>query len=173
MTPTPIIGIMGSYSATPEVYQLAFHIGELVAQEGWIVLTGGRAAGVMEAAAKGAKTRGGVTIGILPGKTQDETSEYIDFPILTGMGDARNVINILTSWVVVACPGEAGTLSEIALALKNKRPVILLAFHLGTLFEAYHTAGLLYEAHTPEEAITQIKHILTQSSNQPPSINKG
>jgi predicted Rossmann-fold nucleotide-binding protein len=76
------------------------------------------------------------------------------------MGSARNMINVLSSHVVVACPGGAGTLSEIALALKHGRPVILLDMDVGDVFSAYQASGRLQTAATPEEAVAAIKSIL-------------
>jgi uncharacterized protein (TIGR00725 family) len=78
-------------------YEDARRLGGLIAREGWILLNGGRASGIMEASARGAKENGGLTIGILPGNNPAWASEYIDIPILTGIGFARNYINVLTS----------------------------------------------------------------------------
>jgi uncharacterized protein (TIGR00725 family) len=78
----------------------------------------------MEAAASGAKQAGGVTVGILPGPASSEANPSIDIPIVTGMGHARNVINVLTSQVIIAVHGAYGTLSEIALALACGKPVV-------------------------------------------------
>ncbi|MEP0911254.1 TIGR00725 family protein [Leptolyngbya sp. GB1-A1] len=122
-----IVGVMGpGETATDRDCQTAFTLGEQIAQRGWILLTGGRAVGVMEAASRGAKQAGGLTIGILPGTTDYGMSEAIDIPIVTGMGSARNHINILTSNVIIACGMGAGTASEVALALKAQKPVILM-----------------------------------------------
>ena len=120
-----IIGIMGGGRASPENADMAYRLGYSIAKEGWILLNGGRSAGIMEASAKGAIDQGGMTIGIVPDDNDRQVSKYIEIPILTGMGNARNCINVLSSNVVVACPGGAGTVSEIALALKNRRPVII------------------------------------------------
>ena len=114
-----IIGVMGGGRAEAQTLDAAYRLGKLIAREGWVLLNGGRAAGVMEASARGASEEGGLTIGILPDDRPGRASEYIDIPILTGIGDARNYVNVLSSDVVVACPGRAGTLSEIALALNS------------------------------------------------------
>jgi hypothetical protein len=113
-------------TATDGDRQTAFALGQQIAQQGWILLTGGRAAGVMEAASRGAKQAGGLTIGILPGTTCAGMSEAIDIPIVTGMDSARNQVNILTSTVIIACGMGSGTASEVALALKAQKPVILI-----------------------------------------------
>ena len=156
----PIIGVMGGGRADEDSLAAAHRLGQLIAAQGWALLNGGRAAGIMEASARGAREQGGLTIGILPDDRPGGASEYIDIPILTGIGDARNYVNVLSSDVVVACPGKAGTLSEIALALKNRRRVVLLDFDIGTFFDAYKEEGLLFEAATPEEVIERIKKLL-------------
>jgi uncharacterized protein (TIGR00725 family) len=78
----------------------------------------------MEHAARGARAAGGLTIGLLPGENPDEASDYIDVAIATGLGHARNAILARTADGVVALGGGLGTLSEIALALRNRRPTI-------------------------------------------------
>lgn len=112
--------------ATDTDLDYAYNLGAAIATQGWILLTGGRHSGVMDAASRGAMERGGLTIGILPGSTYQELSSAITIPILTGMGNARNVINVLSSQVVIACGMGAGTASEIALAIKSCKPTILL-----------------------------------------------
>ena len=141
-------------------YEVARRLGCLIAKEGWILLNGGRASGIMEASARGAKENRGLTIGILPGTDPDWASEYIDIPILTGAGLARNYINVLTSQVVVALPGRTGTISEIALALNIGKKVISLKFDLGPLFKKYEEEKRLIYAKQPEEVIDLIKRIL-------------
>ena len=78
----------------------------------------------MEAAAKGAKEGGGITVGILPGDSASGANPYIDIPIVTGLGNGRNIINVLTSQAIIAIYGSYGTLSEIALAMKCRIPVV-------------------------------------------------
>ena len=154
-----IIGVMGGGSASETDIQSAYQLGAFIAQQGWILLNGGRNSGIMEASAKGAKDHGGITVGILPDDTAQRASRHIQIPILTGMGDARNYINVLTSRIVVACPGGTGTISEIALALKNNKQVILMNFDTGIIFESYRRRGLLFSAETPEEVIETIKSL--------------
>ena len=154
-----IIGVMGGGSASAADTKSAYQLGALIAKQGWLLLNGGRNAGIMEASAKGARDHGGITVGILPDDTSRRVSRYIQIPILTGMGDARNCINVLTSNIVVACPGGAGTISEIALALKNDKPVILMNFDLGSVFGGYRRKGLLYYVNSPEEVIDTIKSL--------------
>jgi uncharacterized protein (TIGR00725 family) len=123
-----IIGVMGrGENATANDLQNAYILGQLIATQGWVLLTGGRNVGVMDAVNKGAKSADGLTIGILPGdNNQDGISSSVDIAIFTDMGNARNNVNILTSDVVIACGMGAGTASEVALALKAKKQVILL-----------------------------------------------
>ena len=122
-----LIGVMGpGQPANPQVEPVAYELGKRIAQQGWGVLTGGRNVGVMEAASQGAKSVGGLTIGILPTSAPQGLSTAIDIPILTDMGNARNNINVLSSQVIIACGMGAGTASEIALAIKAQKPVILM-----------------------------------------------
>ncbi len=154
-----IIGVMGGGVATPNDEKAAYILGGLIAENGWVLLNGGRQAGIMDASAKGAKSQGGLTIGILPDNNRSMASEYIDIPILTGMGNARNSINVLTSDIVVACPGGPGTLSEIALALKHDRHVILFNFNADNLFDRYAQKGNLHYSETPEQVINKIREL--------------
>ncbi len=123
-----IIGVMGGGASTPAVIKLAEELGRAIAAQGWILLTGGRRAGVMHAASRGAASACGTVIGVLPGADWSGASEFVELPILTGMGSGRNLVNVLSSRAVAALPGGSGTLSEIALALKHGRPVLLLGW---------------------------------------------
>ena len=122
-----IIGVMGpGEQATATDLQNAYELGKLIAQQGWVLLTGGRNAGVMDAANQGAKSTNGLTVGILPGNNTNDVSESVDLAIVTDLGNARNNINVLSADVVIACGMSAGTAAEIALALKANKKVILL-----------------------------------------------
>ena len=122
-----IVGVLGpGEGATDEAVRAAFELGQLIAAAGWMLLCGGRSAGVMEAASRGAKEAGGLTIGILPSEDARGASEFVDIAIVTGMGQARNNINVLSSRLLFACGMGAGTASEIALAIKAHKHVILL-----------------------------------------------
>ena len=105
----------------------AYDLGQLIAQEGWAVLSGGLAVGVMDAVSRGSSKAGGLTIGILPKDRREGMSPAVDIPIVTGMGSARNNINVLSSDVVMVCGVSAGTASEVALAIKADKPVIFLS----------------------------------------------
>ena len=137
----PIIGVMGAgNNAAASALQHAYALGRLIAGKGWILLNGGRNCGVMDASAKGAKEAGGLTIGILPDADLRNASAYLDIPIITDLGSGRNNINVLSSDVLIACRGGAGTLSEIALALKAEKPVILMDFALSAMFDQFEQA---------------------------------
>jgi hypothetical protein len=148
-----IIGVMGASGGDAEACDEAYEVGRLIARRGAILLCGGRT-GVMEAAAKGAKEEGGLTIGIMPGSNERESppNPFIDIAIFTGMSDARNAINVRSSDAVIAVSGGFGTLSEIALALKLGKPVVLLRswkFEIDSPLQLTH----LSVARTPEEAV--------------------
>ncbi len=134
----------GSQFVSPEDENYAYQVGAMIAREGWVLLNGGGASGVMEASARGAKEKGGITIGVLPTDDAHWASGYIDIPIATGMGIARNVINILTSDIIVVLPGRAGTISEIALALNYGKKVILFRFEVGSWIKTYQDEGKVY-----------------------------
>ncbi len=158
-----IIGVMGpGEGATNENIQNAYQLGKLIAREGWATLSGGRNVGVMYAVCRGAKENGGLTIGILPGNDQSSASDAVDIPIITGMGYARNLINVLTPQVIIACGLGAGTASEIALAIKSDKEVILLGHSEEsiTFFNEITKNNDILTADTPEEVIRLVRSIL-------------
>jgi len=165
MVRSPVIGVMGpGETATPEDLQIAFNLGQQIAIAQWILLTGGRNTGVMNAASRGAKSANGFTVGVLPGSSKTGISAAVDLPILTGMGSARNAINVLSSDVVVACGMGSGTASEIALAIKAQKPVVLLNVNpTGQQFFSELAPQGVQVAASVEEAIAQIKRFLQTS----------
>jgi uncharacterized protein (TIGR00725 family) len=118
-----IIAVIGNSSFSPEETKLAETVGELLAQRGATVICGGLG-GVMEAVCRGAKSKGGLTVGILPGQDSSMANPWVDIPVVTGIGEARNVAVVKSAQAVIAIGGSYGTLSEIAYALKNNIPVI-------------------------------------------------
>lgn len=118
-----MIAVIGGRRVQKELLREAEKVGRLIAQKGLVLICGGLN-GVMEAVAKGAKAEGGITIGILPQDHKRDANEYIDIPIVTGMGIGRNVIIARTGDTLIAIGGEYGTLSEIAFALQLDKPVI-------------------------------------------------
>jgi uncharacterized protein (TIGR00725 family) len=159
----PIIGIMGAAQAGSRSLAVARELGALVAERGWIVLTGGRPAGVMAAACAGAKqVQNSLTLGILP-ESEGGAGRDVDIAVFTGIGDARNVINVLTSDVVVACGVEGpGTASEVSLALKAGKPVVLLAAAPAArvFFEGLGARGRLISTDAPADVVRVIEEDL-------------
>ena len=153
-------------NARPVDIRHAFALGTAIADEGWVVLTGGRNRGVMDAVNKGAKASGGLTIGILPTKNPRTVSTAVDVAILTDMGSARNYINVLTSDVIVACgEGGAGTASEIALALKSDKYVVL--FNNGNESRAlFKKIGgrLVFETDSVAKTVNVIRRLLAKTA---------
>lgn len=152
---------MGPSQASQTQQETAYALGRAIATEGWLLLTGGRQEGVMDAACRGAKSAHGLTVGILPTATPEGISSAVDVPILTDLGCARNNVNVLSSQVVVACGVGPGTVSEVALAIKANRPVILLAVHqsVWSFFQGLSDQPVAY-AETVEETIQSIHKAL-------------
>jgi len=147
--------------ATNEDVRAAYELGALIAQEGWVLLTGGRAAGVMDAAGLGAKSVHGLVIGILPGAGVESMSAAVDIPIITGMQEARNNINVLSSRVLFFVGMNAGTASELALALKSNRPAILVNQDAQVVrFFSTFGAQVLKSAPDPATAVQLAKELL-------------
>jgi uncharacterized protein (TIGR00725 family) len=118
-----IIAVVGGRKVEGALLKEAEEVGRLIAKKGATLVCGGLS-GVMEAASKGAKSEGGITLGILPQNDSKEANQYIDIPIATGLGIGRNVIIARTADALIAVGGEYGTLSEIAFALQIGKPVI-------------------------------------------------
>ncbi|MGP0044414.1 MAG: TIGR00725 family protein, partial [Syntrophobacteraceae bacterium] len=143
---SPIIGVVGPGTSQPELTELAEEVGREIARKGAVLVCGGLG-GVMAEAARGAKEIGGVTLGILPGSETSDANEFIDFPIATNMGHARNSIIVHTADVLIAIGGGYGTLSEIALALKIGKAVVALR-------PPYRIPGVI-AAQTPQGAVDE------------------
>jgi uncharacterized protein (TIGR00725 family) len=118
-----LIGVIGGGDVPPPVARLAEEVGREIARRGATLVCGGLG-GVMEAACKGASEAGGVTIGILPGENRRAANPYVQIPIVTGIGHARNVAVVKSSQAVIAVDGGYGTLAEIGHALQSGVPVI-------------------------------------------------
>jgi uncharacterized protein (TIGR00725 family) len=125
VTDGPYVAVVGSGTATGDLYEKARTVGRLVAERGATVVCGGLS-GVMEAAARGATEAGGVAIGILPDEDRRRQNSYLTYSVATGTGQARNLAVVCSGGVVIAVGGEYGTLSEIGLARKVGRPVVVL-----------------------------------------------
>ena len=117
------IGVVGGHISTKEIARLAYQTGQLIAQQGWILVCGGMG-GVMEQACKGAVESGGITLGILPGESHSQGNAYLSFSVVTGLGHTRNIIVTRSCQAIIAIAGSYGTLSEIAFANILNIPVI-------------------------------------------------
>lgn len=148
MNKKKIIGVIGAGSCNDMIYRIAEEMGSRIAEAGAILVCGGLG-GVMEAAAKGAKEKGGLTIGIIPGFNKEDANNYIDIPIVTGLSHARNVLVVRSSDIVIAIAGGYGTLSEIALALKMDKTVIGI--------ETWKGVDDIIRVKSPNEAMERIK----------------
>lgn len=144
------IGVIGARYCSPRISGTAEELGRLISKEGWALISGGHG-GVMEAACKGAYEGGGVTIGILPESGETKANPYLSHVIKTGMAEARNVIIVHSSDILVAVDGKYGTLSEIALALARKKHVLGI--------ETWAIPGV-EEVDGPKQALIRIKEIL-------------
>lgn len=119
----PIIAVIGGRKTEKSLLKEAEETGRLIAEKGAVLVCGGLG-GVMEAASRGAKAGGGLTVGILPQNDSKEANQFIDIPVVTGLGIGRNVIIARTADALIAVGGEYGTLSEIAFALQMGKPVV-------------------------------------------------
>ncbi|MGA2775307.1 MAG: TIGR00725 family protein [Candidatus Omnitrophota bacterium] len=145
-----IVSVIGGRQCTAKVEQLAHKLGKKLAKVADYLVCGGLS-GTMEAVSKGFKDAGGVTIGILPSYNKFDANAYIDICIPTGLGLARNVLVVKAADVVVALPGEAGTLSEVAYCLQFGIPVICL--------KSWDIKGVI-KVNSIEKAIEEVKKIL-------------
>jgi uncharacterized protein (TIGR00725 family) len=120
-----MISVIGGEMCGPEALEAAEAVGRELARRGATVVCGGRG-GVMEAACRGAREEGGHTVGILPGRGPEDSApnQYVEFPVFSGVGYARNVMVVLSGEAVIAIDGSLGTLSELAYALIHDRPIV-------------------------------------------------
>lgn len=151
----PRITVIGAGRCSDALAQQAEEVGTRIAKAGGILICGGLG-GVMEAVARGAQQAGGITIGILPVYESQLANDYIDIPIPTGLGHARNAIVAASGDVVIAIGGEFGTLSELALALKLGKPVI------GLKTWALPDESGIMKAQTAEEAVSMAFKVLEE-----------
>ena len=148
-----IISVIGGSESTAEHRALAEEVGKELAKRGVMVVCGGLR-GVMEAVCRGAKSAGGTTIGILPGRSARDANQYVDIPIVTGMGYSRNVIVVHTGQAVIAIGGAFGTLSEIGHALGDSIPVVgLKTWPLSHNGDGRNIDGSIIQASDPVDAV--------------------
>lgn len=145
-----VVAVIGGAAASAGEAAAAADVGRALAASGAVLICGGRG-GVMEAACQGAKAAGGFTVGVLPGVDPGKANLFVDLPIVTGLGEARNVIIVRTAQAVIAIGGSYGTLSEIAYALRFGVPVV----GLGTwqVERQGHPQAPIHRAGGPEEAV--------------------
>jgi len=141
------VAVVGSGTCSPQEAAVAEEVGALLARAGAVVVCGGLS-GVMEAACRGARREGGLTVGILPGNDRTAANPDVVVAIASGLGELRNGLVVRASDVVVAVGGEFGTLSEIGFALKLGKRVV----GLGTWELSRHTDAIL-RASTPADAL--------------------
>ena len=142
-----VVGVIGGHSCSKEVEQLAQNLGKNLAKVVDILVCGGLS-GTMKAVCQGFKAGEGLTIGIIPSYNKDNANQFVDIVIPTGLGLARNVLVVKSADVILALPGEAGTLSEIAYALQFGIPVISL--------KSWDIPGVV-KVETLQEAIAEVK----------------
>lgn len=153
MSPRTCIAVVGpGDEASPAPIESAEAVGRLVAARGWVLLSGGRNAGVMRAAVHGAASAGGLTIGILPAADKREAAPDLAIALPTGLGEARNVVLVTAADAVIACGMSPGTASEVALALRAGKPTSLV-------MPSPESAAFFARAHhasSPEDAIAWV-----------------
>jgi uncharacterized protein (TIGR00725 family) len=161
----PLIAVIGAGQCDAATEALAEQVGQLLAQAGVALVCGGLG-GVMAAACRGAKRRGGLTLGILPGADAATANAWIDLALPTGMGEARNCLVVRAARAVIAIGGEFGTLSEIAFALKLGVPVVGL--HTWQLARHGRIQPHITEAATPEDAVRRALALARLTDEGPP-----
>jgi len=161
--------IIGSADDTQH-YDIAYAIGSFIAKNGWVLITGGRT-GVMEAASKGAHDHGGIVVGILPFDRFNGANNYCDIVIPTGIGFARNSMNVLSADVVISIGGKAGTLTELAYAWHYGKPIISCVFTGGWSkrivtepIDDRNNGSNIYPAHSLEEVFDILGKLLNKPS---------
>jgi uncharacterized protein (TIGR00725 family) len=146
------IAVIGGGDCSPQESSLAEEVGGEIARKGAVLVCGGLG-GVMEAACRGASREGGLTIGVLPGENRQTANPYVQIPIVTGLGYARNVAVVKSAQAVIAIDGSYGTLSEISHALQSGIPVIgLNTWSLSINGQADNT---IIPADNPQDAVSK------------------
>jgi hypothetical protein len=143
---TPYVAVVGPGEATDELAWLAEEVGAALAEAGAVVVTGGLG-GVMEAACRGAKSRRGRTLALLPGEDRGTANGWVDVAVATGLGEMRNALIVRSADAVIAVGGGHGTLSEIAFALKTGKPVVGLG--------GWDIDGMV-QAESPTDAVARV-----------------
>jgi uncharacterized protein (TIGR00725 family) len=155
---TPYVAVVGPGVTGAQVVRDAEEVGRLIAERGAVLVCGGLT-GVMEAACRGAKSAGGTTVGILPGRRRSDANDWVDIAIATDLGEVRNALVVRAVDVVIAIAGEFGTLSEIALALKTGIPVVGL--NTWELAKSGSQVQAIQSARSAREAVETAFQMLT------------
>ena len=153
------IAVIGGGQCSAEEAKLAEEVGRELARQGAILVCGGLG-GVMEAACRGASSEGGITIGILPGESRQSANPYVQFPIVAGVGYARNLSVVKSAQAVITVGGSYGTLSEIGYALQGGIPVIGL--YTWSLFRNDQEDNSIILAQSPAEAVNKALNLATK-----------
>jgi hypothetical protein len=151
------IGVIGASRPTKDDSKNAYEVGVLIAKSHALLICGGLT-GVMEEACRGARSAGGLTVGLLPSDDPSESNPYVDIPIPTGFGMGRNVLVVRASEVVIAIGGSTGTLSELAFALNSGKTVIGLGTWNVKKMGLEHTN--LLSALSPKDAVEKAIKVL-------------
>ena len=146
----PRIAVVGTGCYSAATYSKGREVGRLLAESGFDIVCGGLG-GVMQAACEGAKSAGGHTMGILPGDAPDAANTFVDTAVVTGLGNMRNALVVANGIAVIAVEGEAGTLSELALALKSGKLVVAIG--------KWAALDGVHPAETPKEAVAIIEQL--------------
>lgn len=146
-----LVSVIGPGTATAIVLAHAEEVGARLVDAGFVVVTGGLG-GVMEAASRGAKSRRGITIGVLPGADPAEANGWVDLALPTGLGEMRNGLVARLGSALVAVGGGHGTLTEIGFALGLGRPVVGLG--------SWEVHGVV-DVDSPENAVSRVGGLLS------------
>jgi len=144
------VAVIGGHASSKKMYSMAQETGRLIAREGWVLICGG-GPGIMEAACRGAKEAGGLTVGILPSFDGKEANDFLDVRLTTGLGYARNILVVRAADAIIAIAGEYGTLSEIAFAFNDPKPIVGI--------HTWKVRGLK-QVNSAKEAFSYIKAVL-------------
>lgn len=149
-----------------KIYKQAEELGKIIAQKEAILITGGKG-GIMESAAKGAKSNGGTTVGFVKGKERLTSNDFTDIEVVSGMeGCGEETMLILSCDGIIAVGGGAGTLQELAIAYRNKKPVVILdtgygwASKLANIYLDDRKRVKFFSAKTPKEALNLLLKLI-------------
>jgi uncharacterized protein (TIGR00725 family) len=149
-----LVGVIGGSKVPKDIYKIAYEMGKLIGERGYVLITGGLG-GVMEAVSKGAKEKGGLVVGILPGTSRTSANRWVDVPVVTGMNHARNVIIAQSADILIAIDGAVGTQSEIAFGNIFGKKIIGIKCDIPLPFE---------KVDSPEEAIKKVEEFFSKNN---------